>query len=50
MEQAAAFLDLPTSYIVPVKNYFQELDVDMESDVLLLSAMDHILHYCKLCV
>lgn len=39
---------MPPSYIVPVKNYFQELTVDSNSDVLLLSAVDHILQYCNL--
>lgn len=39
---------MPPSYIVPVKNYFQELTVDSNNDVLLLSAVDHILQYCNL--
>lgn len=48
MKKAAALLGMPPSYIVPVKNYFQELTVNSNVDVLLLSAVDHILQYCNL--
>lgn len=48
MKRAAALLGMPLSYIVPVKNYFQELSLDSNNDVLLLSAMEHILQYCDL--
>lgn len=48
MNKAAALLGMPTSSIVPVKNYSSELDVDVNTDVLLLSALDHILQYAKL--
>lgn len=48
MNQAAALLSMPTSSIVPVKNYSSELDLDVNTDVLLLSALDHILQYAKL--
>ncbi|XP_075878831.1 interferon-induced protein 44 isoform X1 [Nelusetta ayraudi] len=48
IKKAAALLGMPPSYIVPVKNYFQELTVDSNNDVLLLSAVDHILQYCNL--
>lgn len=39
---------MSTSYIVPVKNYSSELEVDVSTDVLLLSAVDHILQYADL--
>nr|XP_019954157.1 PREDICTED: interferon-induced protein 44-like isoform X2 [Paralichthys olivaceus] len=48
MRKAADLLGMSTSYIVPVKNYSSELDLDMNTDVLLLSAVDHILQYVDL--
>ncbi|KAM8873741.1 LOW QUALITY PROTEIN: interferon-induced protein 44 [Spinachia spinachia] len=48
MGQAAALLGMSTSYIVPVRNYSSELDLDVHTDVLLLSAVDHILQYANL--
>lgn len=39
---------MSTSYIVPVKNYSSELEVNVNTDVLLLSAVDHILQYADL--
>lgn len=48
MSKAGALLGMSTSYIVPVKNYSSELDVDLNTDVLLLSAVDHILQYVEL--
>lgn len=48
MGNAAALLGMSTSYIVPVKNYSSELDLDVNTDVLLLSAVDHILQYADL--
>lgn len=48
IDKAAALLGMSTSYIVPVKNYSSELDVDVNTDVLLLSAVDHILQYVDL--
>ncbi|XP_056894674.1 interferon-induced protein 44-like [Takifugu flavidus] len=48
IDQAAALLGMSTSYIVPVKNYSSELDVDDNTDVLLLNAVDHILQYADL--
>lgn len=48
MDRAGALLGMSTSYIVPVKNYSSELDVDLNTDVLLLSAVDHILQYANL--
>ena len=48
MDKAAALLGMSTSYIVPVKNYSSELDLDVNTDVLLLSAVDHILQYADL--
>ncbi|XP_035863451.1 interferon-induced protein 44-like isoform X5 [Sander lucioperca] len=48
MSKAGALLGMSTSYIVPVKNYSSELDLDASTDVLLLSAVDHILQYAEL--
>ncbi|XP_051550502.1 interferon-induced protein 44 isoform X2 [Myxocyprinus asiaticus] len=48
MVKAAALLGMATSYIVPVKNYCSELDLDENTDVLLLKAVDHILQYVNL--
>lgn len=48
IEKAGALLGMATSYIVPVKNYSSELDVDENTDVLLLRAVDHILQYANL--
>ncbi|XP_054459379.1 interferon-induced protein 44 isoform X2 [Anoplopoma fimbria] len=48
IDQAGALLGMSTSYIVPVKNYSSELDLDVNTDVLLLSAVDHILQYADL--
>lgn len=39
---------MSTSYIVPVKNYSSELEVNVNTDVLLLTAVDHILQYADL--
>ncbi|XP_037553758.1 interferon-induced protein 44-like [Nematolebias whitei] len=48
MSKAGALLGMSTSSIVPVKNYSSELDPDVNTDVLLLSAVDHILQYTNL--
>ncbi|XP_068445608.1 interferon-induced protein 44 [Clinocottus analis] len=48
MGKAAALLGMSTSYIMPVKNYSSQLDLDLNTDVLLLSAVDHILEYTDL--
>lgn len=45
---AGALLGMAPSCIVPVKNYSSELDVDVNTDVLLLGAVDHILQYADL--
>ncbi|XP_029004124.1 interferon-induced protein 44 isoform X2 [Betta splendens] len=48
VSKAAALLGMSTSSIVPVKNYSSELDLDTNTDVLLLSAVDLILQYADL--
>ncbi|XP_016423568.1 interferon-induced protein 44-like isoform X1 [Sinocyclocheilus rhinocerous] len=48
MVKAAELLGMATSYIVPVKNYCSELDLDENTDILLLNAVDHILQYVNL--
>ncbi|XP_076879938.1 interferon-induced protein 44 isoform X2 [Brachyhypopomus gauderio] len=48
MVKAGALLGMATSYIVPVKNYSSQLDLDENTDILLLKAVDHILQYADL--
>ncbi|XP_061096784.1 interferon-induced protein 44-like isoform X2 [Conger conger] len=48
MEKAAALLGMSMSYLVPVKNYSCELDVEGDTDTLLLSAVQHLLQYVEL--
>lgn len=48
MSKAGSLLGMSTSYIIPVKNYSSELDPDVNTDVLLLTAVDHILQYADL--
>ncbi|XP_063079014.1 interferon-induced protein 44-like [Engraulis encrasicolus] len=43
MHQAAQFLDMPVSYVLPVKNYASELSTSCSTDILLLSAVDTVL-------
>lgn len=48
MQRAGALLGMSTSYIAPVKNYSSEVDVNANTDILLLSAVNHILQYADL--
>uniref|UniRef100_A0A4W4FKA1 G domain-containing protein n=1 Tax=Electrophorus electricus TaxID=8005 RepID=A0A4W4FKA1_ELEEL len=48
MVKAGALLGMAMSYIVPVKNYSSQLDLDEHTDILLLKAVDHILQYAGL--
>ncbi|KAM8888364.1 interferon-induced protein 44-like [Synchiropus picturatus] len=48
MHRAGTLLGMSTSYIVPVKNYFSELSTSLNTDILLLKAVDHILQYVEL--
>nr|XP_029532377.1 interferon-induced protein 44-like isoform X2 [Oncorhynchus nerka] len=43
MQKAAEVVGLPVSYVLPVKNYSSELSVSCNTDILLLSAIHHIL-------
>uniref|UniRef100_A0A673VZD4 Interferon-induced protein 44-like n=1 Tax=Salmo trutta TaxID=8032 RepID=A0A673VZD4_SALTR len=43
MQKAAEVVGLPVSYVLPVKNYSSELAVSCNTDILLLSAVHHIL-------
>ncbi|XP_041647626.1 interferon-induced protein 44-like [Cheilinus undulatus] len=45
MQEASTRLGLPLSCVIPVKNYSQELELDLNCDILLLSAV-----YQMLCV
>uniref|UniRef100_A0A4W5RGA2 TLDc domain-containing protein n=1 Tax=Hucho hucho TaxID=62062 RepID=A0A4W5RGA2_9TELE len=42
-EKVAEVVGLPVSYVLPVKNYSSELSVSCNTDILLLSAVHHIL-------
>ncbi|XP_036443134.1 interferon-induced protein 44-like isoform X2 [Colossoma macropomum] len=48
MAKAGALLGMATSYIVPVKNYSSQLELEENTDILLLTAVDHILQYVNL--
>ncbi|CAK6977597.1 interferon-induced protein 44-like isoform X1 [Scomber scombrus] len=45
MQEASAQLGVPLSSIVPVKNYSEELDLDPNTDILLLSAIIQMLRF-----
>ncbi|XP_072558773.1 interferon-induced protein 44-like isoform X2 [Paramormyrops kingsleyae] len=44
MEEAAEMVGVPLFSVLPVKNYASELNVDYDTDILLLSAACQILH------
>ncbi|KAL4634837.1 interferon-induced protein 44-like [Arapaima gigas] len=48
ISKAGALLGMSNSYIVPVKNYYSELELDGPTDTLLLCAIHHILQYVQL--
>ncbi|XP_063056807.1 interferon-induced protein 44-like isoform X2 [Engraulis encrasicolus] len=48
MQRASAVLGMPMSSMVPVKNYFEELDPELHTDTLLLQALQLILQYVDL--
>ncbi|XP_028260603.1 interferon-induced protein 44-like [Parambassis ranga] len=45
MQEVSARLGVPVSCIVPVKNYNEELELDMNCDILLLSAVIQMLRH-----
>uniref|UniRef100_A0A087X2V8 G domain-containing protein n=1 Tax=Poecilia formosa TaxID=48698 RepID=A0A087X2V8_POEFO len=45
MQEASSKLGMPLSCIVPVRNYVEELDLDLNSDILLLSAVIQMLRF-----
>ena len=45
MQEASARLGVPLSCIVPVKNYCEELELDPDNDILLLSAIIQMLRF-----
>ncbi|XP_026200964.1 interferon-induced protein 44-like [Anabas testudineus] len=49
MQKASALLGVPLSCVVPVKNYSEELDLDPNSDILLLSAVLQMLRFADNC-
>ena len=48
MSKAGEMLGMSKSSIMPVKNYSSELDLDSNTDTLLLAAIDLILEYADL--
>ncbi|XP_073719063.1 interferon-induced protein 44-like [Misgurnus anguillicaudatus] len=44
MEMCSDMLGVPMSFIFPVKNYHEEIDTDDNIDVLILKAVDQIVH------
>eukprot|EP00064_Thunnus_orientalis_P015275 superscaffoldBa00002799_g15325 len=38
-------LGIPLSYVLPVKNYSEELELDLNTDILLFSAVEQMLNY-----
>ncbi|XP_062868955.1 interferon-induced protein 44-like [Trichomycterus rosablanca] len=48
MTKAGTLLGMATSYIVPVRNYSSQLELNENMDILLLGAVDHILQYVNL--
>ncbi|XP_049444609.1 interferon-induced protein 44-like isoform X2 [Epinephelus fuscoguttatus] len=45
MQEVSALLGVPVSCVVPVKNYFEELELDLSCDILLLSAVMQMLRF-----
>ncbi|XP_061594809.1 interferon-induced protein 44-like [Cololabis saira] len=45
MQEVSSRLGMPMSCVVPVKNYSEELELDMNSDILLLSAITQMLRF-----
>ncbi|XP_024120547.1 interferon-induced protein 44-like [Oryzias melastigma] len=45
MQEAAARVGVPLSCIIPVKNYSEELELDTNTDILLLSAVVQMLRF-----
>ncbi len=43
MQEVSSQLGVSLSSVVPVKNYSQELDIDSQSDILLLNAVVQML-------
>lgn len=43
--ELSELLGIPLSCVLPVKNYSDEVDLDQDNDVLLLSAVQHMLNY-----
>lgn len=38
-------LGIPLSCVLPVKNYSEELELDLDTDILLFSAVEQMLNY-----
>ncbi|XP_034533963.1 interferon-induced protein 44-like [Notolabrus celidotus] len=45
MQEASARLGVPLSCVIPVKNYSEDLEVNLNCDILLLSAVEQMLRF-----
>ncbi|KAL0962250.1 hypothetical protein UPYG_G00337630 [Umbra pygmaea] len=45
VQEISVHLGVPVNSVLPVKNYNQEVDLDQNTDILLLSALDQMLNY-----
>ncbi|XP_034557258.1 interferon-induced protein 44-like [Notolabrus celidotus] len=45
MQEASARVGVPLSCVIPVKNYSEELEVNLNCDILLLSAVEQMLRF-----
>ncbi len=45
MQEVNARIGVPLSCVVPVKNYSEELELDMNCDILLLTAVNQMLRF-----
>lgn len=43
--ELSEFLGIPLSCVLPVKNYSEELELDQDTDILLLTAVEQMLNY-----
>ncbi|XP_027032263.2 interferon-induced protein 44-like [Tachysurus fulvidraco] len=50
MEECSYTLGIPMNHIFPVKNYHEEIDTDDDMDLLILKALDQIVHIAADCL
>ncbi|KAF4075399.1 hypothetical protein AMELA_G00234080 [Ameiurus melas] len=47
MEECSVRLGVPLNYIFPVKNYYEEINTNAETDILILTAVTNILEFAN---